>query len=83
MSSRDTTPDAAAFQLALYRKMTPERRCTIAARMSTAARALTLDGIRSRHPDYDEHQAKLALFRLLVGDGLFRLAWPGAQLLEP
>ncbi len=83
MSARDTTPDAAAFQVALYRQMSPERRCAIAARMSSAARAVTLEGIRSRHSNYDAQEAKLALFRLLLGDDLFRRAWPGAPMLEP
>jgi hypothetical protein len=28
-------------------------------------------------------QVKLALFRILVGDELFRKAWPKAELVEP
>lgn len=79
----DTTPDAAAVQLAIYRRMAPAQRCAIAARMSTSARAITLAGIRSRHPEYDERQARLALFRMLVGDELFRRAWPDALPLDP
>jgi hypothetical protein len=70
-------------QLAIYRRMTPARRCELAVRMSTSARAITLAGIRSRHPEYDEHQARLALFRVLVGDELFRRAWPNALAFDP
>jgi hypothetical protein len=74
VSARDTTPDADALQLEIYRRILPSQRCELAAQMSMAARAISLAGIKSRHPDYDEHQARSALFRLLVGDELFRRA---------
>jgi hypothetical protein len=80
---RDTTPDAAAVQTAIYRRMTPDQRTWAAAEMSTMARAITLDNIRARHPEYVEHQARMALYRLLVGDELFRRAWPAEPLLAP
>jgi hypothetical protein len=80
---RDTTPEAAAVQTAIYRRMGPARRCEIAARMSVTARAVTLEGIRHRHPEYDEQQARWALFRLLVGDELYRRVWPRAPLVAP
>ena len=83
VSARDTTPDAAAVRTAIYRRMTPDQRCEIAAEMSAMTRAIALDGIRHRHPEYDEHQARWALFRLLVGDELFRRAWPQAPILAP
>ena len=71
------------MRFALYRKMTSAERTTIANQMSMEARELTLAGIRSRHPDYDEATARWALFRLLVGDELFRRAWPAAPLVDP
>jgi hypothetical protein len=79
----DTSEDAAAVQAALYRRMTPTQRGALAAQMSMTARAITLTGIRMRHPEYDDRAAQLALFRLLVGDELFRRAWPNAPLLAP
>jgi hypothetical protein len=75
---RDTTPDAAAVQTAIYRRMTTDQRTWAAAEMSAMARAITLENIRARHPEYDAHQARMALYRLLVGDELFRRAWPAA-----
>jgi len=63
--------------------MTPAQRCEIAAQMSADARAITLAGIRSRHADYDEREARWALFRMLHGDDLFHRAWPDAPLLDP
>lgn len=68
---------------AIYRRMDPAQRCAIAAQMSVDARAIALAGIRRRHPDYDDGQARLALFRVLLGDDLFRRAWPAAPLLDP
>lgn len=80
---RDTSPDAAAVQTALYRRMSPARRCELAAEMSVAARRIALDGIRRRHPEYTPEEARFALFRVLVGDELFRKAWPAAPVLAP
>jgi hypothetical protein len=80
---RDTTPDAAAVQAAAYRRMTSDQRTRAAAEMSAAARSITLENIRARHPEYGEHQARMALYRLLVGDELFRRAWPTEPLLRP
>jgi hypothetical protein len=80
---RDTIPDAAAVQIAAYRRMTTDQRTWAAAEMSAMARAITLENIRARHPAYDEHQARMALYRLLVGDELFRRAWPAEPLLAP
>jgi len=73
---RDTTPDAAAVQVAIYRAMSPAKRCELAAAMSVASRRIALAGIRARHPEYDDAQARHALFRLLLGDELARRIWP-------
>ena len=81
--SRDTTPDADAVHLEVIRTTPPERRAAEAYAMSMAARAIALAGIRSRHPDYSDDQARYALFRLLVGDDLYRRAWPRAPVLAP
>jgi hypothetical protein len=83
VSARDTLPGAAAVQAAIYRRMTASERSAMVVQMSMSARAITLAAIRTRHPEYDEDQARWALFRLLVGDDLFRRAWPGVALLAP
>jgi len=81
--ARDTTPEAHEVQLALFRRMTPAQRAERTATMSELARDLALEGIRRRHPDYDDEKARHALFRLLVGDDLFRRAWPTDPLVDP
>jgi hypothetical protein len=63
--------------------MGPGRRVEIGHQMSLDARAIASDGIRHRHPDYDESMVRWALFRLLLGDELFRRAWPTAPVLAP
>ncbi|HEY5922959.1 MAG TPA: hypothetical protein VIV11_14870 [Kofleriaceae bacterium] len=83
MNARDTHPDAAAVQAAVLRRMTPGQRVELGIQMSEDAREVVLAGIRSRHPEYDETQARYALFRLLLGDELFARAWPHAPLLAP
>lgn len=79
----DTSPDAAAVQAAIYRRMTSDQRTRAAAEMSAMARSITLENIQTRHLEYREHHARMALYRLLVGDELFGRAWPGQPLLAP
>jgi hypothetical protein len=83
MRPLDTTPDAHAVQLAFYRRLGPARCLELAVRMSEEVREITADGIRARHPEYDEAQVRWALFRLLHGDVTFRAAWPRAPVLDP
>jgi hypothetical protein len=80
---RDTNSDAVAVQTAIYRRMTSDQRTWAAVEMSEMARSIALENIRARHPDYDDHQARMALFRLLLGDDLFRRAWPREPLFAP
>ena len=49
--------------------------------MSEDARQVTLAGIRFRHPEYSDDEARHALFRLTLGDDLYKAAWPGRPLL--
>lgn len=79
----DTIRNAAAVQTAIYRRMTSDQRTRLAVEMSEMARSIALENIQSRHPDYGDHQARMALFRLLLGDELFRRAWPREPLLAP
>lgn len=83
MRSADTSPDAYARQIAVYRAMTPDERVALAVEMSDEVLAIAADGIRDRHPDYDEAHVTWALHRLRHGDELFRKAWPDAPLVAP
>jgi hypothetical protein len=83
MRPADTTPEAHAVQIAIYRRLGPEGRMELADRLSMDVRALSRAGIRARHPEYSPDQVEQALRRLLLGDELFRKVWPGQALLPP
>jgi hypothetical protein len=79
----DTSPDADAVQIEAYRRMGGTARAEAMFRLTRMARGAAEAGIRSRHPDYDDSRVGLALARLLYGDDLVRLAWPGRDLVDP
>jgi hypothetical protein len=80
-SSLDTSTEAHAAQLSAWRRMGPERRLLLAMQMSDEIRQVALAGIRHRHPEYTEEEARFALFRHLLGHELFVRAWPHAPVL--
>lgn len=64
MAISDTTPEAAAVQLEILRKMTGEQRMMLAYEMSMFTRELAKAGIRHRHPDWSEGQVDREWLRL-------------------
>jgi hypothetical protein len=76
MRPRDTTLESHEAQLQAYRRLGAAGRARLAARLSSDTRELTRAGIRARHNDYTEEDVELALRRILLGDDLFRRAWP-------
>jgi hypothetical protein len=83
MRSHDTSGAAEEVQVAIYRRMAPAARVELAVTMSEEAREVSRAGIAARHPEYSSLQVEQALRRLLLGDELFRRAWPAAPLLSP
>lgn len=83
MVERDTTAEAAEVQMAVFRRMSADRRVRMVYEMTAQAFAATAAGIRSRHPDYSDEQVEWTLKRIRVGDDLFRAAWPHAPVLDP
>ncbi len=79
----DTTSEAERIQGQRYAAMTGAERVEVAWRLSLTVRGIAADGIRARHPDYDESEVRHALHRMLLGDALFQAAWPDAPLLAP
>jgi hypothetical protein len=76
MSPLDTTPEAYAVQLAIWRRMGPSGRHALVARMSEDLRELSRSGIRQRHPHWSASEVELELRRLMWGDALFRQVYP-------
>jgi hypothetical protein len=79
----DTDITAHEAQIVAYRRMGPEARVRLAAEMSEDARRISLEGIRARHPEYDDDRARRALFGLLLGEELARRLWPTETPVPP
>jgi hypothetical protein len=67
MAVTDTSPQAAALHLELYRSLSPADRVQIAVDLSDAVRETALDGIRRRHPEYSDEAVAEAFLMLLYG----------------
>jgi hypothetical protein len=76
----DTSLDAIRVQHAVYRRMPAEQRLRLGLQMSDSARAVSAAGVRSRHPEYTDRQVELAVIRMMLGEELFRLAYPGEDV---
>jgi hypothetical protein len=79
----DTTDDADAAQLDAYRRLGGPGRVAVVFRLNALVREMTMAGIRSRHPEYDDAQVRMALQRLVFGDALVRSAFPDGELVDP
>ncbi len=79
----DTTSDAEKVQIEIFRRMTPEKRLQSAALLSETCRTLIAEGIRKRHPNYNEEQVRLAIIRCLLPENLFLQAYPCARDILP
>ncbi len=67
MPTKDTTPEARARQLHLYREAGPDRRVEIAAEMSDSLRELARAGVRQRNPGYSDREVTRELLRIFYG----------------
>jgi hypothetical protein len=83
MSALDTPDEVSRLQIEAYSRMTPGARLRVGLELTEMSRRLLADGIRRRHPDYDEEQVRLASIRLWLGPELFHSAYPGKRELEP
>jgi hypothetical protein len=65
MRSADTTAEAQAVQFEAYRDLSPKQRLELAMAMSDDLMALTVAGIRTRHPAFDADAVTAELHRIL------------------
>ena len=79
----DTRSDAEKVQIEIFRRMDPEKRLQSAALLSETCRTLLAEGIRKRHPNYDEEEVRLAVIRCLLPKDLFLQVYPGARDILP
>jgi hypothetical protein len=59
----DTSPEAAAIQATIHRRMTGEQRLALAVEMSEFARELATARLRQEHPDWSEWEIRRELLR--------------------
>jgi hypothetical protein len=63
--------------------MPPAARLRVGLELTALSRRLLADGVRRRHPEYDDEQVRLAFLRCWLGRDLFRSAYPGRPELDP
>ena len=83
MRPRDTSQAAHELQIRIYRSMKDEERAEMAFRMSESVRSIAREGIRQRHPDYDDAQVHRALVALLYGAEIAVKIWPNLSVPRP
>jgi hypothetical protein len=79
----DTSEAAAAVQLGVYRRMTPDARLRAACELGMVGRQLLEEGIRRRHPEYSAAEVRWATIRAWLTPALFREAYPDGPELDP
>jgi len=67
VTANDTTAEAAAVQLELYRAVESSGRVNIAVELSDAVRETTVAGIRRRHSEYSDDAVARAFLTLVYG----------------
>ncbi len=73
--AKDTTEQAASVQVEILRRIGIEGRARMTFELSENLRRITEDGVRLRHPDWDEEAVRLEAIRLSLGDELFEKAF--------
>jgi hypothetical protein len=76
----DTSLDAYRFQIGVLRRLGPAGRADLMQQLCRGVRHTLASGIRTRHPDYDERQVKLAMVLLTSGREVFQKIFPEVQI---
>ena len=71
MRPRDTTEEAWAEQIRGLRRRGLAGRAAMAFELSDNLRRIVVDGIRHRHPAWDETRVRHETFRIVYGDRLY------------
>jgi len=79
----DTTRKADRIQIEALRRLGPEGRLRAGIDLAQTSRKLLLEGLRRRHPEYNQRQIRMAYLRMVLPEGLFLAAYPEARNLLP
>ncbi len=71
----DTSPEALAKQIELYRRMTPVQKARLVRDVTLTANIMGLAGLRQRHPAADDRELLLRLAVLRLGEELVARAY--------
>jgi hypothetical protein len=74
--SDDTTPEAHAVQMVIYRRMSGDRRVALLEQMSEEAREITRAGLRRQFPELDEREIIHRERQRRLGAALADAVWP-------
>ena len=77
---KDTTLEAFHYQIGILRCLGPEARLEMALELTHNLRELVATGVRSRHPNHNEDQVRLAVTRLMAGEKVFRRLLPDVEV---
>jgi len=77
MIPRDTTNEAWTERVRGLRRLGVAGRAAMTFELSDNLRHVVVDGIRHRHPTWDETRVKHETFRLVYGDRLYREIFGG------
>ncbi len=72
---KDTDRAAYEAQIAALRRLGPEGRLARTLELSRLSRELIEEGVRLRHPDWDERQIRREAIRMALGPELFNAAY--------
>ena len=71
----DTTFEAACRQNEILRRIGIAGRARMTFELGDNLRRIVEDGVRHRHPDWDDETVRLERIRLMLGDELFQKAY--------
>jgi len=71
----DTTSDALRVQYRVLRSIGMAGRIAMTFELSDNMRSVVEDGVRYRHPQWDQQAVEREVLRLMIGDDLFREAF--------
>jgi hypothetical protein len=71
----DTTDDALREHIRGLRRLGISGRAAMTFELSDNLRQIVKDGVRHRHPDWDEAQVKQETLRIVLGDDLYNKAF--------
>lgn len=77
-TARDTSREARRVQREAQQRLGPARRVELAFEMCAEVRQISIAGMRQRDPSLGEAAARARLLRRVLGDPLFRVAYPHA-----